>query len=158
MRLRSLPVDSGSDRTCLNFRTAYGHVAGRMRSRGQTQCYITNASSEFFSRVLVGCHRYYKQDNTWHACVDTAQGQQCPQLPKSMFTSHRNWPSTVYLVCGRGKEIFTCKRPRSSWSQVNEATADAYALSQMGLHTTTHRYASFSIALWINNKTWNCAG
>ena len=112
-QLRSLPVNSGSDRTCLNFRMAYSHVAGRVRSHGWTQCYITNASSESFSRVLVGCHRYYERDNMWHACVDTARGQ-CPQLPKSMFTSHRNWPSTVYRACGRGKDIFTCKRSGSS--------------------------------------------
>ena len=73
-----------------NFRTVYSHMAGRVRSHERTQCYITGASFESFSRVLVGCHRYYEQDNMWCACVDTAQGQQCPQLPKSMFTSYRN--------------------------------------------------------------------
>ena len=54
-----------------NFRTVYSHVGGRVRSRGCVQCYIMDASLEFFSRVLVECHRYYEQDNTWHVCVGT---------------------------------------------------------------------------------------
>ena len=54
-----------------------------------------DASLESFSRVLVECHRYYEQDNTWHACVGMAQGQQYPQLPKNLSTSHRNRPSMV---------------------------------------------------------------
>ena len=141
-----------------DFRMAYGHVVEWVRSRGRTQCYITGVSFESFSHILVGCHRYYEQDNTWRACVDTAQGQQCPQLPKSVFTSHRNQPSTVYLISSPGKEIFTCKRPGSSQSQVKESTADAYALSRIGLHTTMRRYASFSFTLWISSKLRNCAG
>ena len=113
-RLRSLPVDLGSDGTGLTLETVYGHVAGWVRSHRRTQCNITGASLESFSRVLVGCHRYYEQDDMWHAWMNMARGQQCLQLPQSMFTSLRNRPSTVYLVCGRGKEIFTCKQPGSS--------------------------------------------
>ena len=142
--------------TTVDFRTAYGHVANWVRSCGRTQCDITGASLESFSRILVGCPRYYEQDNTWHAWMNMARGQQCLQLPKTVFTSHRNRPSTVYLVCGQGKEIFTCKRPGSSQSQKKESTADAYALSQIGLHTTMHQYASFSFALWISGKPCNC--
>ena len=78
-----------------NFRTVYGHVGGRVWSRGCVQCSIMDTSLESFSRVLVECHRYYEQDNTWHACVGTARGQQYPQLPKNLSTSHRNRPSTV---------------------------------------------------------------
>ena len=97
-----------------NFRTVYGHVGGRVRSRGCVQCSIMDASLELFSRVLVECHRYYEQDNMWHACVGTARGQQYLQLPKNLFTSHRNRPSTVYRACGQGKDIFTCKQSGSS--------------------------------------------
>ena len=78
-----------------NFRTVYGHVGGRVWSPGRVQCSIMDASLESFSHVLVECHRYYEQGNTWHACVGTARGQQYPQLPKNLSTSHRNRPSTV---------------------------------------------------------------
>ena len=70
-RLRSLPADSGSDRTCLTlerftvtWEDGYGHADAY-------KCSIRDASLESFSRVLVECHRYYEQDNTWHACVGT---------------------------------------------------------------------------------------
>ena len=52
-------------------------MAGRERSRGQAQCYITDASFKSFSRVLVGCHRHYEQDNTWHACVVCSYPRTC---------------------------------------------------------------------------------
>ena len=35
-----------------NFRTAYGHVAGWVRSRGRTQCYITNARLSSLSAMF----------------------------------------------------------------------------------------------------------
>ena len=105
-----------------NFRTVYGHVGGRVWSRRRVQCLIMDASLESFSRVLVECHRYYEQDNTWHACVGTARGQQYPQLPKNLSTFHRNRPSTVtgfaveaktYLrVNGSGLHNTNCTSPQ----------------------------------------------
>ena len=79
-----------------NFRTVYGHVAGRVRSHGWAQCYITDASFESFSSVLVGCHRYYEQDNMWHACVGTARG-----------SSIRSYPRTCSLLTGTDLVRFT---------------------------------------------------
>jgi hypothetical protein len=78
-----------------SFRTVYGHVGGRVWSRGRVRCSTMDASLESFGCVLVECYRYYEQRNTWHACVGTARGQQYPQLHKDLSTSHRDRPSTV---------------------------------------------------------------
>ena len=55
-----------------------------------------NVSFESFSRVLVGCHRYYEQDNMWRVCVDTAR-----------VSSVRSYPRTCLLLTGTDLVRFT---------------------------------------------------
>ena len=153
-RLRSLPVDLGSDRPWLTlerrtvtWQIGYGHVD---EHSAILQAHLSSLSAAFCWGVL----------GTTNKTIRGMRGWIWPRVSRVC-----SYPKACLLPTGTdlawftwGKEIFMCKRPGSSQSQKKESTAGVYALSQIGLHTTMCWYASFSFALWISGKPHNCAG
>ena len=115
MRLRSLLVDSGSDRTCLTlewhtvtWQDGCGHAdehSAILRTR------LSSLSAVFWWGVIGTTNKTIRGARVW---IRPGVSSVRSYLRACLRPSHRNRPSTVYLVCGRGKEIFTCKRPGSS--------------------------------------------
>ena len=99
-----------------------------------------DTSFEPFSCILVQWTWCYKRDNIWHMWMNTVQCQQWLQLPKSVFSFHRNQSSAVYLVCGQNEGIFL--KPQIG------VPSRCVCTSRIGLHTTTPWYTSFSFVLW----------